>query len=251
LKDADATLKSATAFVREHDLVRVPDEPCRIIEMPEYRRGVAIAYCEAAGPLEPQPQTFYAISPTPKGWSKKRVESYFREYNQSMLHDLTVHEAMPGHYLQLMHNNQFKSKLRAVFSHGAFVEGWAVYTEWLMAKYGYGGPRVRMQQQKMALRMSANAVLDFGVHAGGMTEKQAMALMMDEAFQEEGEAVGKWRRARLTSAQLTTYYYGFTQMMRLRKAFEGKPGFKERAYHDKLLSFGSPAPRYMAALLDK
>src|SRR5262249_35500215 len=130
VQDAEATLKEATDFVRKHDLVRVPDEPCRVIEMPEYRRGVTIAYCDAAGPLEPNPQTFYAISPTPKDWPKTRVDSYYGEYNRSMLHNLTVHEAMPGHFLQLMHNNRFSSKLRAVFSHGAFVEGWAVYGEW-------------------------------------------------------------------------------------------------------------------------
>ncbi|NUP06599.1 MAG: DUF885 domain-containing protein [Polyangiaceae bacterium] len=250
VKDIETTLASATDFVRQHDLVRLPEEPCSIIEMPEYRRGVAVAYCDASGPLEPKPETFYAISPTPKGWPKKRVESYYREYNRSMLHDLTVHEAMPGHFLQLMHNNRFPSKLRAVFSHGAFVEGWAVYGEWLMAKHGYGGPKVRMQRQKMALRMAANAVLDHGVHAAGMTEKQAMDLMMGEAFQEEGEAVGKWRRACLTSAQLTTYYYGFSQMMKLRKTYESRPGFKERSYHDRLLSFGSPSPRHVASLME-
>ncbi|MBK8937000.1 MAG: DUF885 domain-containing protein [Polyangiaceae bacterium] len=250
VKDATATLEAATAFVKERDLVRVPDEPCQIIEMPEYRRGVAIAYCDAAGPLEPKPETFYAISPTPQGWSPKRVESYYREYNRGMLHDLTVHEAMPGHFLQLMHNNRFPSKLRAVFSHGAFVEGWAVYAEWLMAKHGFGGARVRMQRQKMALRMAANAVLDFGVHAKGMSEKEALGLMMNEAFQEEGEAVGKWKRATLTSAQLTTYYYGFTRMMALRSVHERKAGFSERAYHDRLLSFGSPSPRHLPGLLD-
>lgn len=249
VKDATATLEAATAFVKQRDLVRVPDEPCRIIEMPEYRRGVAIAYCDAAGPLEPKPETFYAISPTPQGWSPARVESYYREYNRGMLNDLTVHEAMPGHFLQLMHNNRFPSRLRAVFSHGAFVEGWAVYAEWLMAKHGFGGAQVRMQRQKMALRMAANAVLDFGVHGQGMTEKEALQLMMGEAFQEEGEAVGKWKRASLTSAQLTTYFYGFTQMMSLRRRFEAQPGFSERSYHDRLLSFGSPSPRHLSGLL--
>jgi hypothetical protein len=118
-----------------------------------------------------------------------------------------------------------------------------------MTKYGYGGPRVKLQRQKMMLRTSANAVLDFEVHAAAMTEKEALALMMDEAFQEEGEAVGKWRRARLTSAQLTTYFYGFSAMMKLRAAHEGKPGFTERSYHDRLLSFGSPAPRHVAGLM--
>jgi uncharacterized protein (DUF885 family) len=251
VKEASAWLDQATAFVREHDLVRLPTQPCKVIEMPEYRRGVSVAYCDASGPLEKKQETFYAISPTPSDWSKKRVDSFFREYNRSMLADLTVHEAMPGHFLQLMHNNEFPSKLRAVFSSGAFVEGWAVYTEWLMAKYGFGGPRVRMMRQKMVLRLAANAILDHGVHAGAMEEKEALDLMMTDAFQEEGEAVGKWRRARLSSAQLTTYYYGFTEMMKLRAAHEKDPGFTERSYHDKVISFGSPSLRSLRLILSQ
>ncbi|MEZ4297438.1 MAG: DUF885 domain-containing protein [Polyangiaceae bacterium] len=249
VKEAEDMLKAATAFVQKNDLVRVPDEPCRVIEMPEYRRGVAVAYCDSSGPLEKKQETFYAISPTPKDWDKKRVESYYREYNRSMLHDLTIHEAMPGHFLQLMHNNRFQSAIRGVFQSGPFVEGWAVYTEWLMAKYGFGGPKVRIQRQKMLLRACANAVLDHDIHAGTMDEKEALALMKEEAFQEDGEAVGKWRRARLTSAQLTTYFYGFSEMMKLREAHEKAPGFKERDYHDRLLSHGSPSMRHIAAIL--
>ena len=249
VKEAEEGLKLATAFVQKNDLVRVPEEPCRVIEMPEYRRGVAVAYCDSSGPLEQKQETFYAISPTPKDWDKKRVESYYREYNRSMLHDLTIHEAMPGHFLQLMHNNQFKSKIRAVFQSGPFVEGWAVYTEWLMAKYGFGGPKVRIQRQKMMLRACANAVLDHSIHAGTMDEKEALSLMKEEAFQEDGEAVGKWRRARLTSAQLSTYFYGYSEMMKLREKYEKTPGFKERTYHDRLLSFGSPSMRHIATIL--
>jgi uncharacterized protein (DUF885 family) len=249
VKETEKLLADATAFVREHDLVRVPDEPCQIIEMPEYRRGVSVAYCDASGPLEKKQETFYAISPTPKDWPKARADSFYREYNRSMLADLTVHEAMPGHFLQLMHNNRYPSKVRAVFASGPFVEGWAVYTEWLMSRHGFGGPKVRMQRQKMVLRLAANAILDHGVHAGTMQEKDALDLMMKEAFQEEGEAVGKWQRARLTSAQLTTYFYGFTEMMLLRAQNEGRKGFSERAYHDRLLSFGSPSMRHLHTLM--
>ncbi|WP_437965242.1 DUF885 domain-containing protein [Sorangium sp. So ce260] len=251
VKASEKLLAEATDFVRKRDLVRVPEEPCRVIEMPEYRRGVAIAYCDASGPLEAKQETFFAIAPTPKDWSKARVDSFYREYNTSMLADLTVHEAMPGHFLQLMHNNAFPSKFRAVFSSGPFVEGWAVYTEWLMAHHGFGGPKVRMQRQKMVLRMAANAIIDHGVHAGAMDEKEALALMTKDTFQEEGEAVGKWRRARLTSAQLTTYFHGFTEMMRLRAEHQGKPGFTERAYHDRLLSHGSPSVRHLRSLLSE
>jgi uncharacterized protein (DUF885 family) len=249
LKEASALLEQATKFVTEKDLVRVPKEPCRVIEMPEYRRGVSVAYCDASGPLEQKQETVYAIAPTPKEWPKKRADSFYREYNRGMLADLTIHEAMPGHFLQLMHNNRFPSKVRAVFSSGPFVEGWAVYSEWLMAKHGFGGPKVRLQRQKMVLRLAANAILDHDIHAGTMDEKAALDLMMKEAFQEEGEAVGKWKRARLSSAQLTTYYYGFTEMMKLRKAFESTPGFTERSYHDKLLGFGSPSLRATRTLM--
>ncbi len=249
LPEATALLEQATRFVKEHDLVSVPDQPCRVIEMPEYRRGVTIAYCDASGPLEKKQETFYAISPTPKDWPKKRADSFYREYNRSMLADLTVHEAMPGHFLQLMHNNTFPSKVRAVFSSGAFVEGWAVYGEWLMSKYGFGGPKVRIERQKMVLRLAANAVIDHGVHAGAMEEKEALELMMKDAYQEEGEAVAKWKRARLSSAQLTTYYYGFTEMMKLRAAHEKDPGFTERSYHDKLIGSGSPPMRAARTLM--
>ena len=249
LADARRWLDRATAFVRDQNLVRVPDEPVAVIEMPEYRRGVAVAYCDSSGPLEATPQTFFAISPTPADWPKPRVESFYREYNQAMLAELAIHEAMPGHYLQLMHNNQFKSKLRAVFSSGPFVEGWAVYAEWLMAEHGFGGPRVKLERQKMVLRLTANAILDHDIHAGDMDEKAALALMKDEAFQEDGEAVGKWKRARLSSAQLTTYFYGFTELLKLRRAAETQPGFTERAYHDRLLSWGSPAMKYVRRLV--
>jgi uncharacterized protein (DUF885 family) len=257
LREASDLLAKATAFVKEHDLVRLPTEPCKVIEMPEYRRGVSVAYCDSSGPLEKDQETFYAIAPTPKDWAQKRVDSFYREYNRGMLADLTVHEAMPGHFLQLMHNNALYSasggdlagKIRSVFSSGSFVEGWAVYSEWLMAKYGFGGLRVRMARQKMVLRLAANAILDHGIHAGTMDEKQALDLMMNDAFQEEGEAVGKWKRGRLSSAQLTTYYYGFTELMKLRAANEAAPGFSERRYHDRLLSFGSPSPRALRTLM--
>ncbi|HVP61105.1 MAG TPA: DUF885 domain-containing protein [Myxococcaceae bacterium] len=249
LGDARTWLEKATRFVREHDLVGVPDEPLRVVEMPEYRRGVAVAYCDSSGPLEPRPESFFAISPPPSDWPARRVESFFREYNASMLADLTVHEAMPGHYLQIMHSNAFPSKLRAVLASGPFVEGWAVYSEWLMASKGFGGPKVKLQQQKMVLRVAANALLDHGIHAGTMDEQQALELMTRDAFQEEGEAVGKWKRARLTSAQLSTYFYGFLEMEKLREAAQARPGFSERAYHDQLLSHGSPAPRYIRTML--
>jgi uncharacterized protein (DUF885 family) len=166
-----------------------------------------------------------------------------------MLQDLTVHEAMPGHYLQLAHSNRFKAPtlLRAIFTSGPFVEGWATYAEQLMAEKGFGGPELKMQQLKMRLRLIVNAIIDQKIHTAGMTEKEAMDLMMDEGFQEEGEAAGKWRRACLTSTQLSTYYVGNTEINDIRKAYEARHGpVKDfKAFHDEMLSFGSPAPKYV------
>jgi len=249
LEDARGDLAEATEFVRAHDLMSLPSEPCRVIEMPEYKRGVAIAYCDPSGPLEKHPDTAVAIAPTPADWSPERVTSFYREYNRAQLKDLMVHEAMPGHFLQLMASNRFKSLVRSLYWSGPFVEGWAQYTEWLMAKYGYGGPKVRIERQKMILRGAVNAILDHEIHAGTMGEKEALELMIGEGFQEESEAVGKWRRARVSSTQLSTYFYGFSELMKLRAQHEGRPGFTERAYHDKLLSFGSPGLRYIRELM--
>jgi uncharacterized protein (DUF885 family) len=247
--EARKLTQDATEFVRKNDLVELPSEPISVIVMPEYRRGIAIAYCDSSGPFEKNAMTFFAISPTPADWSRKRAESFYREYNRAMLADLTVHEAMPGHYLQLMHANRFKSDIRAAFGSGAFIEGWATYAEWLMGKYGFGGLRTRLQLQKMDLRMAANAMLDHDIHAGSMDEKAAMRLMTEEAFQEDGEAAGKWRRARLTSAQLSTYLYGYTELRNMRDRAEKQAGFTERTYHDRLLSFGSPAPKYVRHMM--
>ncbi len=250
---AKKDLAECTEFVRAHDLVTVPDDPVKIIVMPEYQRGVAVAYCDAAGPLEENGETFFSISPTPADWSKERVESFFREYNNYMLYDLTIHEAMPGHYLQLAHANKFNAptQIRAIFSSGTFVEGWATYAEQLMAEQGFGGPEVRMQQLKMRLRLIINALIDQGIHTAGMTEKQAMDMMMNEGFQEEGEAAGKWRRANLSSTQLSTYYVGNIEINNLRSAWERKTGGRGtmREMHDRMLSFGSPAARYVKELM--
>jgi uncharacterized protein (DUF885 family) len=243
----------ATDFVKSHGLVTVPNIPLEVIVMPEFKRGQAIAYCDAAGPLEKNGKTFFAVAPTPNDWSKERKESFFREYNNYMVRDLTVHEAMPGHYLQLAHANEFRAPtlVRAIFQSGTFVEGWAVYCEQMMAEQGYGGPEVKMQQLKMRLRAICNTILDQSIHAGNMTEQQALDLMMKEGYQQEGEAVAKWKRARLTSSQLSTYFVGVSEHLDLREAAKQKLGkdFDLKKYNDQVISFGSPPVKYVRELI--
>src|SRR5215470_10865308 len=250
---AKNVVTEATAFVKQHDLVTVPNAPLDVIAMPEFKRGVAIAYCDAPGPLEKNGQTFFAVAPTPKDWSKERKESFFHEYNNYMIRDLTVHEAMPGHFLQLARANEFGAPtlVRAIFQSGPFIEGWAVYCEQVMAEQGYGGPEVKMQQLKMRLRAICNAILDQSIHAGNMSEKEAMDLMTKEGYQQEGEAVAKWKRARLTSAQLSTYFVGATEHLDLRAAEQKKLGdrFNLKKYNDQVISYGSPPVKYVWELM--
>jgi uncharacterized protein (DUF885 family) len=251
-------LAAQTAFVTDRLLVSVYDDPVEVIEMPEIDRGVSVAYCDSPGPLEPAPlPTFIAVSPAPADWPPQRVASFYREYNRHMVHDLMVHEAMPGHYLQLQHSRRFTGSptaIRAALRSGSFVEGWAVYAERIMAEQGYrgdGDPRaVRMQQLKMQLRMIINAILDARIHGHGMTETEAMALMTGRGHQEEGEAAGKWRRALLTSAQLSTYYVGYTEVSDLADELRGAdPGLADRELHDRMLAHGSPPVRLLRTLL--
>jgi len=243
----------ATGFVKQHDVVAVPNVPLDVIAMPEFKRGVAIAYCDAPGPLEKNGKTLFAVAPTPKDWSKERKESFFREYNNYMIRDLTVHEAMPGHFLQLARSNEFRAPtlVRVIFQSGSFIEGWAVYCEQVMAEQGYGGPEVKMQQLKMRLRAICNAILDQSIHAGNMSEQEAMDLMTKEAYQQEGEAVAKWKRARLTSAQLSTYFVGATEHLDLRAAAQKKLGeqFNLKKYNDQVISYGSPPVKYVRELM--
>jgi uncharacterized protein (DUF885 family) len=251
-------LTGQIAFVTDRRLVTVYDDPIEVIAMPEIDRGVAVAYCDSPGPLEPAPlPTFIAVSPTPADWTPQRVASFYREYNRHMVHDLMIHEAMPGHYLQLQHSRRFtgaQTAIRAALRSGSFVEGWAVYAERIMADQGYrgdGDPRaVRMQQLKMQLRTTINAILDARIHGHGMTEAEAMALMTERGYQEEGEAAGKWRRALLTSAQLSTYYVGYTEVSDLAGDLRAaEAGLADRDLHDRMLAHGSPPARLLRALV--
>ena len=250
---AERALTQATDFARSANLVSVPATPLQIIPMPKFQQGVAIAYCDSPGPLDSKLGTFYAVSPIPSEWSKAQTTSFLREYNDYMIADVTVHEAMPGHYLQLAHANAAQSPLRAVLASGSFIEGWAVYAEGLMADQGFRGddPLFKLTMLKMRLRSITNALLDIGIHTEGMTHEAAIKLMTQTAFQQEREAEGKWTRARLTSAQLPTYFVGFSEHSELRRAAEAKAGtaFDLKAYHDQLLSYGSPPVRYARALM--
>jgi uncharacterized protein (DUF885 family) len=253
LETAKRSLRLTTKFVREKDLVTVPDDPVELIVMPEFQRGVSVAYCDSPGPLDVGQKTFYALAPLPEDWNSEQVQSFLREYNVRSIHDLTVHEAMPGHYVQLAHSNRYPGKLRAVLASGTFIEGWAVYTEQMMVEQGFldGDPLMRLIALKWYLRGVANAIIDQAIHTEGATRDQVMRIMMEDTFQEEREAAAKWVRAQLTSTQLSTYFVGYLEHNDMREAAKAARGgdFHLKTYHDKVLSFGSPPVKFVRSLL--
>lgn len=250
---AKDSLALCTKFVREKDLITLAPDPIEIIIMPEFQRGVSLAYCDSPGVLDVGLSTFYAIAPLPDDWTPGQIRSFLREYNVRSIHDLTMHEAMPGHYVQLAHSNRYPGKLRAVLASGVFIEGWAIYSERMMIDEGFldHDPLMRLINLKWYLRGIGNAIIDQAIHAEGMTRDEAMRLMVEDTFQEEREAAGKWVRAQLTSAQLSTYFVGTQEVFDLRRDVQAAWGddFNLKRYHDKILSFGSPPTQFVRALV--
>jgi hypothetical protein len=253
VETATEATEEARRFVIEKDLITLPEGPVRVILMPEFQRGFAVAYCDSPGPLERHLDTFYAVSPIPDDWTDAQTTSFLREYNNRGTLDIAVHEAMPGHYVQIWHSNRYPSTLRAVLGSGSFVEGWAVYAEEMMVQEGFRAedPLYRLSQLKVQLRTITNSIIDQAIHVDGMSREEMMQLLTQTAFQEEREAAGKWRRAQLSFTQLSTYFVGFQEHLETRAEAQARQGgvFHLKTYHDGVLSFGSPPGRFARQLL--
>jgi len=250
---ARAALQQATDFAIENNIVTVPDDPVEIIVMPEFQRGVAVAYLDAPGALDRGQKTFYAVAPLPEDWTEEQINSFLREYNMLSIQVLSVHEGVPGHYLQLALANRYPSTIRSVLGSGSMIEGWAEYAERVMIDAGYldNDPLAKLIFMKWYLRAVTNAIIDSAIHVDGMTKDEAMKLMIEGGFQEEREAAGKWVRAQLSSTQLSTYFVGYQEHLELREAIETEWGdeFTLRRYHDQALSYGSPPVKFIRALM--
>jgi uncharacterized protein (DUF885 family) len=236
------------AFVAERDVVGLAEEPLQIIWTPGFLRNFGGAMLIPPGPLDRGLASFFAITPVNEEWPAERRESYLREDNARMLRLLTIHEAVPGHYLQLAYSNRSPSLVRGVFRSGVFAEGWAVYITQVMMDLGYGAddPALMLVHWKFYLRAATNALMDIRIQSGSMDEGEAMRLMVEGGFQEEGEATAKWDRARLSSTQLCEYFLGSVEMhglereARRRAEAEGRE-FVYRPFLESVLAHGSPS----------
>jgi uncharacterized protein (DUF885 family) len=254
--DARATVGDIQDFIREKDILRLPEtDRCQVIEMPEFRRGNSLAYLDSALPLDPNGASYYAVSPPPSIWGEEKVRSFLEEYNRHMLQILTIHEAYPGHYVQLEYSNRCPSLIRRVLQSGVFIEGWAVYTEQMMLDQGYGNGELalRLNQLKFYLRAVANAILDHKMHCTEITDEEALKFLVNEAYQSEGEARLKIVRAKQSSTQLSTYFVGRMAHYRLRQEIQRELGdkFDLGRFHEAVLDHGSVPVKFLPELVRK
>ncbi len=242
-----AAFAEASVFVRERDVLTIPDEPIELAWAPEYSRSLSIVGLESPGPLDRGLKYWFIVSAVPEDYDQRQIESYLREYNSEMLRLVTIHEAMPGHYVQFAYANRNPSIVRNVFPNSGFVEGWGVYCMELMNELGFrsGSPRFDLTWKKYYLRILTNAILDSGMHREGMTESEALRLLIGDGFQEESEAAIKWRRAMINPGYLSTYFAGYLEIRQLRLEAERTLGdrFNLRDFHEKLLRQGALPPR--------
>ena len=250
-------LAEATRFVEQHELLTLLHDPVELHEMPEIDRGVAVAYCQGVGPLETAAvPTRFAVSPAPADWPAELVRAFYREFNHHAVHNLTVHEAMPGHVEQLSHARRYRGDtlIRAVFESDTFIEGWAVYAEELMAERGYrsevSADAVRIQRLKGRLRMIITTILDFAYHAEDLQEAPAMELLTSRGYLEQSEAAMRWRRVQFTATMAPVYYVGYLEVRQLVEELRAAhPDWTDRQLHDTMLGYGSPPARQLHTLL--
>jgi uncharacterized protein (DUF885 family) len=249
--EIEKQIPELTAFVKEKDLLYIdPSKPLVVRKEPEYMAGVAGASISAPGPYDKNANTYYNVGSL-AGWDSKRAESYLREYNDYILQILNIHEAIPGHYTQLVYSNQSPSIIKSILGNGAMIEGWAVYTELMMLESGYkNSDEMWLMYYKWNLRATCNTILDIGVHTQEMSKEAALDLLIKEAFQQQAEADGKWKRVSVTQVQLCSYFTGYKEIHEFREALKNTEvgTFNLKKFHEKFLSYGSAPVKYIKEL---
>ena len=254
-----ADLEGIKQFIREKRIVALSSrDNLKVIPTPEFMRGIySVAGFHNAPPLEPTAEAQYWVTPIDPKMPEAQAESKLREYNNYALRWLTMHEALPGHYIQFEHADDVepitRRLVRSLFGNGCYVEGWAEYIADVMMQEGYdnNNPKFRLVRLKVSLRTMVNAILDIRMQTMNMTDQQALDLMTKEAFQTQAEAEGKLRRAKLSSTQLPTYFVGTRQWWALRKKYQAAKGsaFTLEEFHDRALDQGPLPIEYLEKII--
>ena len=254
-----ADLEGIKQFIREKKIVSLGSrDNLKVIPTPEFERGIySVAGFHSAPPLEPNAEAQYWVTPVDPKMSATKADSKLREYNNYALKWLTIHEALPGHYVQAEHADDVQPTsrrvLRALLGNGPYVEGWAEYIADVMTEEGYldHSPKFLLIRRKIMLRAIANTILDIRLQTMNMTDQEAMDLMLNETFQTQAEAEGKLQRAKLSSTQLPTYFTGSRQWWELRKKYQAAKGdsFTLEEFHNKALDQGALPLEYLEKII--
>ncbi len=248
--EIEKQIPELTTYVKSKNLLYIdPSKPLVVRKEPDYMAGVAGASISAPGPYDKNANTYYNVGSL-SGWDKVKSESYLREYNDYILQILNIHEAIPGHYTQLVYSNQSPSIIKSIFGNGAMIEGWAVYTEKMMLESGYkNSDEMWLMYYKWNLRSTCNTILDISVHTKQMTKEQVLDLLINQAFQQQAEADGKWKRVSVTQVQLCSYFTGYTEIYDFRESLKKEDkNFNLKQFHEKFLSYGSAPVKYIKEL---
>ena len=257
----DKQIPELVKFINHKNLLYIdPSKPLVVRKEPAYMAGVAGASISSPGPYGKNGNTYYNVGSL-KGWKDEKAESYLKEYNHYILQILDIHEAIPGHYTQLVYANKSPSIIKSILGSSSMIEGWAVYTERMMLENGYDGdqginsteasPEMWLMYYKWHLRSVCNTILDYSVHTKNMSKTDAMHLLVDEAFQQKAEAEGKWNRVSVTQVQLCCYFTGFSEIYDLREKLQTRMGgyFDLKKFHEQFLSYGSAPVKYIRQMM--
>jgi uncharacterized protein (DUF885 family) len=246
-------LPELAKFVKDKNILYLdPSKPLKVRKEPGYMAGVAGASMSSPGPYEKNGTAYYNVG-TLDGWSDAKAESYLREYNKYTLQILNIHEAIPGHYAQLVYSNQAPSIIKSIFQNSTMIEGWAVFSELMMLENGYGNnePEMWLLYYKWNLRSTCNTLLDISVHTKNMSKEEGMDLLVNQAFQQQTEAEGKWHRVQVTNVQLCCYFTGFREITDLRDEYKNLkgPAYSVRGFNEQFLSYGSSPVKFIRELM--
>ena len=251
--EIEKQLPKLSTFVNTKNLLYLdPTKPLKVRNEPGYMAGLAGASMSAPGAYEKNGTAYYNVG-TLEGWSDEKAESYLKEYNKYVLKILNIHEAIPGHYVQLVYSNKASSIIKSIFQNSTMIEGWAVYSELMMLENGYGNnePEMWLMYYKWNLRSVCNTLLDISVHTKNMNKDEALELLTHQAFQQKTEAEGKWHRVQISNVQLCCYFTGFKEITDLRDAYKKAEGenYQLKKFNEQFLSYGSIPVKYIRNLM--
>lgn len=247
----------ARRFVIDRHLVTMPaDDQLDVVETPPFMRPtVPYAAYMPPGPYEKTQRGLYYVTPIDSNLSSAERAEQLLGHNRYGMLLTNVHEAYPGHHVQLVKANETKSAVRKLLENTVLIEGWALYCEQLVLDEGMTqDPRVRLFQLKDQLWRACRVVIDVKLHTGEMTFDEAVAMLVDVAHLERPNAVGEARRYTQSPTQPMSYLTGKHQIMALRENERARLAsqFDLLDFHDRLLAQGSiPISLIEPALAEK